>query len=108
MTAQYNESVLVKVCRIAEDPGRHEETAHYQTWRDTVPGMMTEPGYSVKCDNTFRFLEPLFSDETLAVELNLTSIVFCNSGPLMVLGKLIRFPQAVERIDNYLCGQCLS
>jgi quinol monooxygenase YgiN len=30
------------------DPGRHKETTHYATWRDTVEPMMAEPRRSVK------------------------------------------------------------
>jgi len=32
--------VLVEVYRTPQDPARHKETAHYQTWRDTVAEMM--------------------------------------------------------------------
>jgi len=28
--------VLVEVYRTPDDPAKHKETAHYQTWRDTV------------------------------------------------------------------------
>lgn len=45
--------VLVEVYRTPDDPARHKETAHYQTWRDTVAGMMSEPRHSVKYDNVF-------------------------------------------------------
>jgi quinol monooxygenase YgiN len=45
--------VLVEVYRTPEDPARHKETAHYQTWRDTVAGMMAEPRHSVKYGNVF-------------------------------------------------------
>ena len=45
--------VLVEVYRTEADPGRHKETAHYQTWRDTVAEMMAEPRSSVKYDNVF-------------------------------------------------------
>ena len=45
--------VLVEVYRTPEDPGRHKETAHYQTWRDTVAEMMAEPRTSVKYTNIF-------------------------------------------------------
>jgi rhamnogalacturonyl hydrolase YesR len=40
-------------CRTPEDPARHKETAHYQTWRDTVAEMMAEPCSSVKYGNVF-------------------------------------------------------
>ena len=45
--------VLVEVYRTADDPARHKETAHYQTWRDTVAEMMAEPRSSVKFANVF-------------------------------------------------------
>lgn len=45
--------ILVEVYRTADDPGRHKETAHYQTWRDTVADMMAEPRRSVKYNNVF-------------------------------------------------------
>jgi autoinducer 2-degrading protein len=45
--------VLVEVYRTPEDPERHKETEHYQTWRDTVADMMAEPRSSVKYDNIF-------------------------------------------------------
>jgi len=42
--------ILVEVYRTPEDPARHKETAHYQTWRDTVAEMMAEPRSSVRYD----------------------------------------------------------
>ncbi len=45
--------VLVEVYRTPEDPARHKETSHYQTWRDTVAEMMAEPRSSKKYDNVF-------------------------------------------------------
>jgi autoinducer 2-degrading protein len=45
--------VLVEVYRTADDPAKHKETAHYQTWRDTVADMMAEPRSSVKYGNVF-------------------------------------------------------
>ena len=45
--------VLVEVYRTDKDPARHRETAHYQTWRDTVAEMMAEPRSSVKYGNVF-------------------------------------------------------
>lgn len=45
--------VLVEVYRTPEDPARHKQTAHYQTWRDAVESMMAEPRTSVKYTNTF-------------------------------------------------------
>ena len=43
--------VLVEVYRTPADPARHKETAHYQTWRDTVAEMMAEARSSVKYIN---------------------------------------------------------
>ena len=45
--------VLVEVYRTPEDPARHKETSHYQTWRDTVADMMATPRSSVKYANVF-------------------------------------------------------
>ena len=45
--------VLVEVYRTADDPARHKETAHYQTWRDTVAEMIAEPRSSTRYDNVF-------------------------------------------------------
>lgn len=45
--------VLVEVYRTPEDPAKHKETAHYQTWRDTVADMMAEPRSSIKYENVF-------------------------------------------------------
>jgi autoinducer 2-degrading protein len=45
--------ILVEVYHTPDDPARHKETAHYQTWRDTVAEMMAEPRSSVKYDNVF-------------------------------------------------------
>jgi autoinducer 2-degrading protein len=45
--------VLVEVYRTPDDPAKHKETAHYQTWRDTVAEMMAEPRHSVKYENAF-------------------------------------------------------
>jgi autoinducer 2-degrading protein len=45
--------VLVEVYRTPEDAARHKETAHYETWRDTVADMMAEPRSSVKYANLF-------------------------------------------------------
>ena len=44
---------LVEVYRTPDDPARHKETAHYQTWRDTVADMMARPRESVKYENCF-------------------------------------------------------
>jgi autoinducer 2-degrading protein len=35
--------VLIEVYRTAEDPARHKETLHYQSWREKVESMMAEP-----------------------------------------------------------------
>ena len=45
--------VLIEVYRTADDPARHKETSHYQTWRDTVESMMAEPRRSLKYTNVF-------------------------------------------------------
>ena len=45
--------VLIEIYRTEEDPKRHKETPHYQTWRDTVEKMMAEPRRSVKYSNIF-------------------------------------------------------
>ena len=45
--------VLVEVYRTPEAAARHKETAHYQTWRDTVAGMMVEPRTGMKYINLF-------------------------------------------------------
>jgi len=45
--------VLVEVYRTPDDPAKHKETAHYQTWRDTVADMMAEPRSSAKYANCF-------------------------------------------------------
>jgi autoinducer 2-degrading protein len=45
--------VLIEVYRTPEDPARHKETAHYQSWRDAVAEMMAEPRSSVKYANVF-------------------------------------------------------
>jgi len=45
--------VLVEVYRTTEDPARHKETAHYQTWRDTVAPMMNTPRRAMKLNNIY-------------------------------------------------------
>ena len=45
--------VLVEVYRTPDDPARHKETAHYETWRDAVADLMAEPRSSVKYENAF-------------------------------------------------------
>ena len=44
---------LVEVYRTPEDPARHKETTHYQTWRSTVAGLMAEDRVSFKYANVF-------------------------------------------------------
>jgi autoinducer 2-degrading protein len=44
---------LIEVYHTPDDPARHKETAHYQTWREAVAEMMAEPRHSVKYDNVF-------------------------------------------------------
>lgn len=46
-------NLLVEVYRTPEDPAKHKETAHYQTWRAKVAEMMAEPRSSVKYENVF-------------------------------------------------------
>ncbi len=48
-----NHFMLIEVYRTPDDPARHKETAHYQTWRDTVADMMAEPRRSQKYVNIF-------------------------------------------------------
>ncbi len=52
MTHLLNRAV-VEVYRTPEDPEKHKETAHYNTWRDTVADMMAEPRSSIKYSNVF-------------------------------------------------------
>ena len=35
--------VLIEVYRDADGAAAHKQTQHYQTWRDSVAGMMAEP-----------------------------------------------------------------
>ena len=42
-TADPTRFVLVEVYRGQEGAAAHKQTAHYQTWRDTVAPMMAEP-----------------------------------------------------------------
>ena len=44
---------LIEVYRSADATVAHKETPHYQTWRDTVAGMMAVPRTSVKYANVF-------------------------------------------------------
>jgi quinol monooxygenase YgiN len=43
----------VEAYRAPEASAAHKETAHYQTWRDTVAPMMAEPRAGVKYANLF-------------------------------------------------------
>ena len=45
--------VLIEAYRSSDAPAQHKETAHYQTWRDRVAGMMAEPRTSIKFANLF-------------------------------------------------------
>ena len=45
--------VLVEVYKDAGAPAAHKETPHYQTWRDTVAGMMATARESRKFDSVF-------------------------------------------------------
>jgi (4S)-4-hydroxy-5-phosphonooxypentane-2,3-dione isomerase len=45
--------VLVEAYRTPEDPGRHKETSHYQTWRDAVAEMMAEPRTSIRYTSAY-------------------------------------------------------
>jgi (4S)-4-hydroxy-5-phosphonooxypentane-2,3-dione isomerase len=41
--------VLYEAYATAEDAAAHKNTAHYQTWRDTVADWMAEPRQGVPC-----------------------------------------------------------
>ncbi len=45
--------ILVEIYRTPDAPAAHKETAHYQTWRDTVAPMMAVPRTAVKYANVF-------------------------------------------------------
>ena len=45
--------LLIEVYRNESDIHAHKETAHYQTWRDTVADMMAEPRQGIKYVNLF-------------------------------------------------------
>jgi quinol monooxygenase YgiN len=45
--------VLMEAYRTIEAMGAHKETAHYQTWRDTVAPMMAEPRTNARFVNVF-------------------------------------------------------
>lgn len=42
--------LLLEVYRSTKAPAEHKQTSHYQTWRDTVEGMMARPRRSAKYD----------------------------------------------------------
>jgi autoinducer 2-degrading protein len=42
-TAEPTRFLLVEIYRGQEGAAAHKQTAHYQTWRDTVAPMMAEP-----------------------------------------------------------------
>ena len=44
---------LIEVYRTAAAVTAHKDTAHYQTWRSAVAGMMAEPRTSVKFASVF-------------------------------------------------------
>jgi quinol monooxygenase YgiN len=44
---------LIEVYRTADASAAHKDTRHYQTWRDTVAGMMAEPRSSVRLAPVF-------------------------------------------------------
>ena len=44
---------LVEVYRTKEDPARHRDTDHYQTWKTTVAEMMAAPRSKIIYDNIF-------------------------------------------------------
>ena len=46
--------VLVEIYRASEDPARHKQTAHYDTWRQAVEPMMASPRRGIK----YRALAP--------------------------------------------------
>ncbi|NLX11065.1 MAG: antibiotic biosynthesis monooxygenase [Chloroflexi bacterium] len=45
--------VLVEVYRTPEDPARHKDTAHYNTWANAVKDMMAEPRTRIIYQNIF-------------------------------------------------------
>ena len=45
--------VLVEVYKNDAAPALHKETAHYNTWRETVADMMAEPRKALKYNNLF-------------------------------------------------------
>jgi len=45
--------VLVEVYRTPDDPAKHKETAHYNTWRETVTEMLAEERTRIIYNNVF-------------------------------------------------------
>jgi quinol monooxygenase YgiN len=45
--------LLVEVYRTPEAPAAHKQTAHYQTWAETVESMLATPRFSVKFDKVY-------------------------------------------------------
>ena len=45
--------VLIEIYRTPQAPAQHKETAHYQTWRNTVADMMAVPRTNVKYTGIF-------------------------------------------------------
>ncbi|MBG0783949.1 MAG: antibiotic biosynthesis monooxygenase [Anaerolineaceae bacterium] len=52
-TEQPAQFTLVEVYRTKDDPARHRETQHYQTWKATVAEMMAAPRTKKIYDNLF-------------------------------------------------------
>ena len=45
--------LLIEIYKTPDDQLKHRDTAHYQTWRDTVAPMMAEPRSAVKYAGVF-------------------------------------------------------
>jgi len=45
--------VLIEVFKNSDAPAAHRETSHYNTWRESVAGMMAEPRRVIKYVNHF-------------------------------------------------------
>ncbi len=45
--------VLIEVYKTPQDQLKHRETAHYETWKNTVAEMMAEPRQGVKYVNVY-------------------------------------------------------
>jgi len=48
-----NQFVLVEVYRTKDDTASHKQTAHYQTWNETVANMMAVPRTKQIFDNVY-------------------------------------------------------